>query len=44
MNTQQLYFYLHVIPYPGVDYLIDLLARTCGPQRLNVAWVSQATA
>ena len=28
MNTQQLYISLHVIPYPGVDHLIELLAQT----------------
>ena len=28
MNTQQLYFSLHVIPCPGVDHLIELRAQT----------------
>ena len=28
MNTQQLYFCLHVILCPGVDHLIELQAQT----------------
>ena len=39
MNTQQLYFSLHDIPYPGVDHLIELLPltwRSCS----NIEWKS----
>ena len=27
-DTTVLYFYLHVIPRPGIDHLIELRART----------------
>ena len=39
MNTQQLYFYLHVIPYPGVDHLMELLAQTCINVQLRTQFI-----